>query len=530
MSKVAQSVLDDFGQAVKRARALKGWQLKDLSNAMDGNSGISFLSDIEKAKRSISPPTVGKLIAALDLDETWIDKFLGSDASPDTEQTAQDHVADQTVDLAQSSGAAQKLAEAGITENAVIGLAQRIAADTDNAAQAWLELQNAMDIAVRVQAEGAVKSNHGDFVDTVLARVADLAKEGDYTAAGDAIDDALTEADAQVIRLLDSGVEVALLDRNTAKAAALLVRKADMDAGGLADFQTLRALQDHHYEIGRDKGRNLDSTLAIDLAHLVMARATTSEERGTAGNDLGTALATLGERESGTERLDQAVTAYTEALKERTRDRVPMEWAMTQMNLGTALATLGERESGTERLDQAVAAYTEALKENTRDRVPMEWAKTQVNLGIALETLGQRESGTARLDQAVTAYTEALKEHTRDRVPMQWAMTQVNLGIALRTLGERESGTARLDQAVTAVTEALKENTRDHVPMQWAITQHNLANVELAYFEKSDDPAHLDRATGYATPAREVFVEAQASQYIAMSDRQLAKINAKRPK
>ena len=34
--------------------------------------------------------------------------------------------------------------------------------------------------------------------------------------------------------------------------------------------------------------------------------------------------------------------------------------------LGIALATLGERESGTERLEQAGAAFTEALKERTR--------------------------------------------------------------------------------------------------------------------------------------------------------------------
>ena len=71
------------------------------------------------------------------------------------------------------------------------------------------------------------------------------------------------------------------------------------------------------------------------------------------------------------------MTAYTEALKEVTRERVPLGWAMTQNNLGNALTTLGERESGTERLEQAVAAFTEALKEYTRERVPLGWAATQ---------------------------------------------------------------------------------------------------------------------------------------------------------
>ena len=64
------------------------------------------------------------------------------------------------------------------------------------------------------------------------------------------------------------------------------------------------------------------------------------------------------------------MTAYTEALKEITRERVPLEWASTQSNLGAALAILGKRERGTERLEQAVTAFTEALKEITRERYP----------------------------------------------------------------------------------------------------------------------------------------------------------------
>ena len=68
--------------------------------------------------------------------------------------------------------------------------------------------------------------------------------------------------------------------------------------------------------------------------------------------------------------------------------------ATLQIALGNALATLGERESGRERLELAVAAYTEALKEITRELVPLDWAATQNNLGKALAILGERESGT----------------------------------------------------------------------------------------------------------------------------------------
>ena len=186
------------------------------------------------------------------------------------------------------------------------------------------------------------------------------------------------------------------------------------------------------------------------------------------------ALQTLGKRESGTERLEQAVAAYRAAIEELTRERVPLDWAMTQNNLGAALQTLGGRESGTERLEQAVAAYRAALEEYTRERVPLRWAATQNNLGAALHALGGRESGTERLEQAVAAYRAALEERTRERVPLRWAATQNNLGAALQTLGGRESGTERLEQAVAAYRTALEERTRERVPLDWAMTQNNL--------------------------------------------------------
>ena len=108
---------------------------------------------------------------------------------------------------------------------------------------------------------------------------------------------------------------------------------------------------------------------------------------------------TLGKREGGPERLEQAVAAFTEALKERTRERVPLNWATTQSNLGAALVTLGKREGGPERLEQAVAAFTEALKERTRERVPLDWAETQNNLGAALATLGSGREGQSTLSR-----------------------------------------------------------------------------------------------------------------------------------
>src|SRR3954470_6669006 len=79
--------------------------------------------------------------------------------------------------------------------------------------------------------------------------------------------------------------------------------------------------------------------------------------------------------------LRSAIERQRQILALRPRERVPLEWARTQMNLGTALWALGERESGPGRLEEAVAAFRAVLQERIRERVPLAWAATQNNLG-----------------------------------------------------------------------------------------------------------------------------------------------------
>lgn len=468
------------------------------------------------------------------------------------------------------TGKTNRLKDEGITETAIIRLAQRIARETDDLGQAWLTLQDAMDTAVSVQKEGRTLSNHGGFVDQVLARVAELAAEGDYDDAGRTIDAVLAENDAARTQLLESGIRLARLDGDAARAAKLLLQQADLTAGGQADFEALHSLWGSHYLIGSDKGIALDLLIAIEIANLEHACARNLYQRGAALNDLGLALAVLGARESGAQGLNQAVQAYENALLEWTREKIPLQWAMAQNNLGNALRSLGERETGVQRLHQAVQAYENALQEWTREKLPLQWATTQNNLGATLATLGQRESGRRWLEQAIQAYKYALLEWTRDKcpqdwamtqnnlgaalsilgqrdsgvrrlndavqafknvlleqprekLPLQWAMTQNNLGNVLKNLGQRESGGASLDQAVRAYENALLEQPRETLPMQWAMTQQNLCSVYLAYFDKDKDLAWLDKAEAHARAALDVY-QVSSPYYAGQSEAQLQKI------
>jgi tetratricopeptide (TPR) repeat protein len=393
----------------------------------------------------------------------------------------------------------------GIADYALIDLARRIAADVADPAAAFKELENAVEVAIRVQAEGRQGSNLGDFVDEVLRRVSALAAKNQYETAAQEIDAALAQeqadSTARRIRLLDAGLAQDILRRDPESAARRLIQKADLEAGGVATVATLWTLWIEWNERGRDKGLNFDLAVAIELSTNTLPRANGPDDRGAVLNNLGIALGLLGGREPGTTRLEQAVDAFRTAATEWTQDRVPLDWARTQMNLGAALQTLGERESGTARLKQAVEAFRDALTEYRQDRVPLDWATTQVNLGTALLNLGQREAGTTRLEQAVEAYRAALTEYTQDRVPLDWAMTQMNLGNALAALGERETGTERLEKAVGAYRAALTEHRQDGVPLDWANTLGNEGGALLTLAGRTGDPARARQALEQLTLA-----------------------------
>ncbi len=115
---------------------------------------------------------------------------------------------------------------------------------------------------------------------------------------------------------------------------------------------------------------------------------------------------------------------------------------------------IGQLQSSTARLEEAVAAYRAALEELTRERVPLDWAATRSNLGNALALLGQRESGTARLEEAVAAYRAALEERTRERVPLRWAATYGNQGVALMLIADRSNDLVVAETAVRQIETA----------------------------------------------------------------------------
>jgi tetratricopeptide (TPR) repeat protein len=66
----------------------------------------------------------------------------------------------------------------------------------------------------------------------------------------------------------------------------------------------------------------------------------------------------LGNEKGDNAALLKAIDIYRFALLEKPRERMPLDWATTQNNLGNALQSLGERESGTVRIEEALEVVT----------------------------------------------------------------------------------------------------------------------------------------------------------------------------
>ena len=120
------------------------------------------------------------------------------------------------------------------------------------------------------------------------------------------------------------------------------------------------------------------------------------------------------------------------------RERDPPLWASTQNNLGNALAQMGQRRLDTAPLEKAIEAYQAALEVFTRERLPLDWARTQNNLGSAFLSLGERQPMAGWFEKAIEAYSAALQVLSRKEAPLDWAAAQSNLGFVLLRLCERD--------------------------------------------------------------------------------------------
>jgi hypothetical protein len=123
------------------------------------------------------------------------------------------------------------------------------------------------------------------------------------------------------------------------------------------------------------------------------------------------------------------------------------------------LASLPGENRGA-RLREGLEAYGEALRFRTPEASPLDYAATQNNRAILLVELASLpgENRGARLREGLEAYGEALRFRTPEASPLAYAMTQSNRATLLQELASLpgEDREARLREALRAAWTAFQ--------------------------------------------------------------------------
>lgn len=181
-----------------------------------------------------------------------------------------------------------------------------------------------------------------------------------------------------------------------------------------------------------------DPRRAADLfekAASLLEGAGRDAERAAALNNLGLALAELGQHDRAVAACDEALVLFDEDSAEGRRGRVA-----TLHNRGMARAAAGTGDA----LKAALDDYREAAEQVDVAEAPYHFGLVHHSIGVTCSALagtvavgGDAASNRRRtLHEAVGAFTQSLGVFRRSDFPQQHAVAKHNLGLALAALGE----------------------------------------------------------------------------------------------
>jgi tetratricopeptide (TPR) repeat protein len=298
-------------------------------------------------------------------------------------------------------------------------------------------------------------------------------------------------------------LDLATLVAATTGAIAASAGQADAPIQLLEEIQVMRqhhappmALAGAYCTLGRlyrdrvEQGdRQLESLLVALLAHKTTLDLLDNQSPlwVEVANDLGNLYWMLSRRSSEVDAvaaLVQAIYTYQQGLQCPTGQ----SRAMLLSNLGAAYSDLAQHQDSEANLQQAITAYQDALQHCSFEAEPARYAATQNNLGTTYWNLAQYSQPAVYLAQAIAAYREALRYYTADQEPVPYAMIQTNLGTAywnltqcspasLQEIGLTVTPEVLLRRAIAAYRSALPHRTPETAPTAYAATQNNLGTA-----------------------------------------------------
>lgn len=508
MPKIDPDILKDFGKAVKRARILKGMDQPTLGGMIRPPVGASFISKIEKGrKETLDGRTVGRFRIALDLDESWIDKFLDAEETAEGLETKPERDADLVIDRLRREGMTE-----GTTDDLLIQLANNFTeGDYKDRDTAYRSVKAALETLKSSEQISQLAGNADAQFAALMKEVDALNNGGEFDLAHDALARQavwLREEKSRLERLSELQLEKELnqdrLRNRPDLAADRIIRNLrDFPKGQLFGAVKTKA------EEWRDDGAKAGDMFALQVA---FALAQGNYERVKGKPLAAAALYTLGwchlrlaERSSDDQQLNSALRAFDAAVQKTDKAKEPGNWAARQDGLGGALCEIGKRQKDPTLLAQAVTTYRAALKVNLHVK-SADLKRGWNNLGIALQELGEWTEDAETLREAEAALSTALALEDKSKDLLDWETTQNNLALAHRWLGTVTGDAAKLQQALEGYSACEDLGFEGDAPFTWATLQWNIADLALARYRLAPNPALLVEARDYVARARAVFV------------------------
>jgi tetratricopeptide (TPR) repeat protein len=442
---------------------------------------------------------VGRFIIALDLDESWIDKFLDVEETEDGGETKAEREADQVIDRLRHEGAGDDLL-IQLANNFTEGEHKDRETACRSVRAALAELAANKDIA-------AMAGNADARFAALIREVDRLNNEGDFDEAARRLDD---EQDRQE--------QVAELHHKKQLSQDRLRNRPDLAAERI--IKNLRqfpqagklfwAINDKADE-WNDQGDKAGDLFALRVG-LEIAKSN-YENHKTRSGLAAAALLTLGwchlrlaERSTNERHLKVAHNAFEASVQKTPKAREPLNWSTRQHGLGLALLEMGERAADVDLLRQSMSALRVALDIDIKHKsknIRAGWD----SLGISLSALGELTRDPSTLAEAVDALRTALALRDSKADQLDWARTQSNLALAQRYLGDVTDDRTMLNTARQGygACEALDYQTG--APFIWARLQWNIADLSLVRYRLDPDPALLSEAKTHVTAARAFFVD-----------------------
>ena len=203
---------------------------------------------------------------------------------------------------------------------------------------------------------------------------------------------------------------------------------------------------------------------------------------------LGIANRTSGVELKSKDSLNAAVANFQRTLNDWTRDRDPLEWAMTQRNLADALGQQFGLDWHDAPLHPAMTAYQNALAiyQSRSDR--LDSAHVQLGLASSYEIIGRYEPGRDNVSKAVDHYRAAAEGFDPRTYPDDWGDVQLKLANALRVLAFWDKGTKSIEDAIAANKAALTVYSKQDDPVRWAEAQGQIAQCLNQLGQETSNP------------------------------------------